>query len=99
MITKLLGFMGAIVIVIIVIIMMYRLHKKTVGKIDFLKTCNLSVLSLEELQRWQIWLHGQRKSFSTLLLDRTIGIDSGKINPNIFEIEKKIEEELIRRIK
>ncbi|MBQ9624088.1 MAG: hypothetical protein IJR39_12255 [Treponema sp.] len=85
-------------IIAVITVILYKLHKKDREKIDFLKTCNLSALSLEELQKWQIWLYYHRKSSAQVLYEFCVGFTSDAINSEILEIETKIEEELGRRL-
>ena len=92
---------GIVLVTIIVIFVIYILKEKNKNTLEFLKTCNLSDLSQEELEKYLKWLFCNRKSFSVLLAeaifaDRGIFADSG-INLEIYELEEKIKMELERR--
>lgn len=88
--------MGIVLAAIIVLLVIYILREKNKNKLEFLKTCNLSDLSQEELEKYLKWLFCNRKSFSVLHAEAIFG-DSGKINLEIYELEEKIEKELERR--
>ena len=88
--------MGIVLATIIVLLVIYILREKNKNKLEFLKTCNLSDLSQEELEKYLKWVFCNRKSFSVFFAEAIFG-DSGKINPEIYELEEKIEKELERR--
>lgn len=87
---------GIVLATVIVIFVICILKEKNKNKLEFLKTCNLSDLSQEELESYRRWLSCNRKSFSLVFTEAIIG-NTGKINPEIYKLEKKIEKELERR--